>query len=228
MHDTYNQLFDGILDAIQFGFNMNRLSAGLVRTCRSMAVTATGGRLEGLALDPLIAHAPSVAAWTGWNAAARDVVAKGMQQQWSTLAQSVWVPGLPWYPSFAAFPGPVAPPTPNVPTPFIALVHNTTAISALSLQNAMRWALRDTMDYSAEFFDSVGHVAADSLQTWTACQSRQPGAGHRSGSDLRPTVRYCGPGCDKARSSGDRISIPERQVCSSQFAVCSRRSGRTR
>ena len=32
-------------------------------------------------------------------------------------AEHVTVPGLPWYPIFVAYPGPEAPPTPNIPTP---------------------------------------------------------------------------------------------------------------
>lgn len=34
---------------------------------------------------------------------------------WSSYTSSIRVAGLTWYPSFASFPGPMAPPTPNVP-----------------------------------------------------------------------------------------------------------------
>ena len=37
-------------------------------------------------------------------------------------ADNVTIPGLPWYPSFAAYPGEEAPPLPNVPTPLVALI----------------------------------------------------------------------------------------------------------
>lgn len=39
-------------------------------------------------------------------------------EQWK---DSVQITALPWYPAFAFYPGPVAPPTPNVPTPLRAL-----------------------------------------------------------------------------------------------------------
>src|ERR1039457_588968 len=118
VHDLYSALFDGIMDAIEFGCNQYRQTAGLVDV-QIQAAMAKGGRLQGPALDPLIARAPSVAGWVGWKAVVRDAAAKGMEQQWSALAAIVTVSELPWYPSFAAFPAPVAPPTPNMPAPFI-------------------------------------------------------------------------------------------------------------
>src|ERR1019366_730015 len=96
VHDLYSALFDGIMDAIEFGFNQYRQSAGLVDV-QIQAAMAKGGRLQGPALDPLIARAPSVAGWVGWKAVMRDAAAKGMEQQWSALAASVTVPGLPWH-----------------------------------------------------------------------------------------------------------------------------------
>jgi hypothetical protein len=148
---------------------MYRLSAGLVGV-QIQAVNAIGGRLEGPALDGLIAHAPSVAVWGGWNGMVRDAVAKGMGQQWSMLANSVTVPGLPWYPMFAAFPGPMAPPMPNIPTPFIALTHDMMATSVQNLKMAMRSALHGSMAYSTEFFDSIATALQLPLQIWKASQ----------------------------------------------------------
>ena len=45
-HDLYIALFDGIIDAIEFGFNLYRQSAGLVDV-QIQAITAKGGRLQG-------------------------------------------------------------------------------------------------------------------------------------------------------------------------------------
>ena len=49
----------------------------------------------------------------------RDAVAKGVAACLKEYTDNVTVPGLPWYPAFAAFPGPMAPPMPNVPMPLI-------------------------------------------------------------------------------------------------------------
>jgi hypothetical protein len=169
VHDLYSALFDGIMDAIEFGFNQYRQSAGLVDV-QIQAMTANGGRLRGPALDPLIARAPSVAGWVGWKAVVRDAAAKGMEQQWSALAASLTLPGLPWYPSFVAFPGPVAPPTPNVPIPFIALPHDAMATSVQNLKTAMCSALHGSLAYHTEFFDSIATGLQLPLQMWKTSQ----------------------------------------------------------
>jgi hypothetical protein len=168
-HDLYTALFNGIIDAIEFGFNLYRQSAGLVDV-KIQAATANGGRLQGPALDGLIARAPSVAYWAGWKTVVRDAVAKGMERQWSALANSVTVPGLPWYPAFAAFPAPMAPPTPNIPTPFVALPHNAMATSVQDLKAAMCSALHGSMAYHREFFDSIATGLQLPLLMWKASQ----------------------------------------------------------
>ena len=50
-----------------------------------------------------------------------DKFASAVAGAWRDWQNGVRVPGLPWYPSFIAFPGPQAPPTPNVPIPLSAL-----------------------------------------------------------------------------------------------------------
>ncbi len=168
-HNLYAGLFDGIIDAIEFGFNQYRQSAGLVDV-RIQGVTAIGGRLQGPALVPLIARAPSAAGWVGWHAMVRDAVANGVERQWSALADSVTVPGLPWYPAFAAFPGPIAPPMPNIPTPFSALPHDAMATSVQNLRTAMCSALHGSLAYHTEFFDSIATGLQLPLVMWKASQ----------------------------------------------------------
>ena len=50
-----------------------------------------------------------------------DRFGRAVEEAWASWQRSVTVPNLPWYPAFAAFPGPAAPPTPNVPTPLVML-----------------------------------------------------------------------------------------------------------
>jgi hypothetical protein len=47
---------------------------------------------------------------------------RGFDTAWHAWADQVSIPGLPWYPAFAAWPGPHAPPTASVPTPLVSLV----------------------------------------------------------------------------------------------------------
>lgn len=110
-------------DAIENCFNQYRQTAGLIDVT-IVAATARGGRLEGPPLDGLIKTVSSVAGWNGWYAVAREAVGAGMEKQWSALARSVTVPGLPWYPAFAAYPGTEAGPMANLPAPFTALAQS--------------------------------------------------------------------------------------------------------
>jgi len=93
MHELYNGLFDSLFDAIEFGFNSWRSSAGLVDV-KINGPVATGGHLQGPQLGNLIAASPAVAGWSNWSARIRDAVAIGMEQQWNIVARTVSVPGL--------------------------------------------------------------------------------------------------------------------------------------
>jgi hypothetical protein len=50
----------------------------------------------------------------------RDAIAKGLSDCWKSWQDGVSVPGLPFYPAFACFPGPMAAPMPNVPFPMLS------------------------------------------------------------------------------------------------------------
>lgn len=49
----------------------------------------------------------------------------GLANQWSIWVAAVHVNNLVWYPTFASYPAPVAPPIPNLPTPLHALATNS-------------------------------------------------------------------------------------------------------
>ena len=86
---------------------------------RIMAVSAIGGKLVGPDLTPMIQSAMLA---TGTPANISGAFARAVGAAWKQWADSVTVPGLPWYPAFAAFPGPMAPPMPNVPMPVATLL----------------------------------------------------------------------------------------------------------
>ena len=93
------------------------------------SATATGGQMVGPPLQGLIEASTSTSS-SEEQAAARalSTVVGDAHMRWQL---TIKVPGLPWYPAFAAFPGPFAPPSPNVPSPLSALVFDPSAFHRL-------------------------------------------------------------------------------------------------
>ena len=127
-----------------------------------MAVQAIGGRLEGPPLGGLFqvpAQAPAVQTLV-------PAFVNGVAAAWDRWAASVKVPGLPWYPAFAAFPMAMAPPMPNIPTPLIALWFDPSPMLPQNLVTAIRTGLgahandpgaaqavdRFTREFAAKFY----------------------------------------------------------------------------
>jgi hypothetical protein len=97
-------------------------------TARFQGITITGpmamggpGCLVGTSLSVFILSQPQIASLTGDDRLVAIAAAQGVGDVFKHWQSSVTVPGLPWYPSFAMFPAPAAPPTPNIPTPLIML-----------------------------------------------------------------------------------------------------------
>ena len=55
---------------------------------------------------------------------------RAFKESWEEWARKVMIPGLPFYPAFTAFPGPKAPPMPNVPMPLTTMP--SSGIAAMS------------------------------------------------------------------------------------------------
>ena len=118
--DTHQ--FQGkIYDAVLYAHNMFKFTAGfqyiIINVIRAVGAQ---GCLTGSKLESGINTAPQTALMTENDAVLRNAIAKGISECFDRWRQGVTVPGLPWYPLFAAWPGPIAPPTPNVPVPLIA------------------------------------------------------------------------------------------------------------
>jgi hypothetical protein len=95
--------------------------------------TAVGGQIVGPPLTPLIlAKGPKA---NPQELKLTMAVANTIGKAWLTFTATVKVPGLPWYPSFAALPTPVAPPTPNIPCPFAVLTMVAVSISPSALKS---------------------------------------------------------------------------------------------
>jgi hypothetical protein len=97
-------------------------------------------------------------------------IAKAIGEAWMKTQRSVTVPGLPWYPAFAAFPGPVAPPMPNIPSPFMALTQDQAATALSSLSNPKGNKRSNSLDFSPEVFASVATWFSNAITVWKATQ----------------------------------------------------------
>lgn len=174
----YKDIHDGCLDAIMYAHNMWKLQAKF-KDLKIMAVSAIGapGCLDGPELESNIKNAPMVASWTEGKAKHRDAIAKGVSKCFKDWQGMVTVPGLPWYPAFAAFPGPMAPPMPNVPTPLIACPSAMmSAMTPMTLKSEMDNALDGSIknedpekQYEA-LHDAVATVVAAAFLIWLPAQ----------------------------------------------------------
>jgi hypothetical protein len=124
-----------------------------------------GGQVVGPPMGPLIlASAPKA---TPSEMKFSNAIANAIGNGWLTYTATIKVPGLPWYPAFAALPSPVAPPMPNVPCPVIALTQVPTSVSKSVLKAQMIGLLGDPMaKHHKELFDSVADAFEKCFQLW--------------------------------------------------------------
>lgn len=171
---------DTLIDAVRFAHGLWRLEAKIVGLS-IMGPTAIGspGCLVGSPIESNIRNFPACAAWSGNWAKYRDAAAAGISECFKQWQDGVTVPGMPWYPAFAHFPGPMAPPTPNVPSMLVALP--SAAASQILTPEPMRQAMGRALDrglkqhdkdrqYDA-LFDAIASVLAPAFAVWLSSQS---------------------------------------------------------
>ena len=208
----FKQFHDDILDAIGFAHNMWKLQAKF-QNLQVMAVSAIGqpGCLKGPELESLIKQAPMVASYTGNKAKYRDAVATGVSKCFKDWQDNVMVPGLPWFPAFAAFPGPMAPPMPNVPTPLIACP--SAMMTRILMPDALKQEMVNALDgglknddkdkhYEA-LFDAIGTVLALAFMTWLPQQQVMLVMGKGNVPTFAPPFVPVGP-----VMAGDNLPVP--------------------
>jgi hypothetical protein len=161
--DTY---LSRLCDAIGLAHYTWRLQARLVQVAVNGPV-ASGGSLQAGSFGAEIrARAPRDDAWQSTRS---DAIAAAIGICWELWQRSVSVPNLPWYPTFAAFPGPAAPPTPNVPTPLVML-QNAALMSGSRLKSQMLAAYTGDHEWHSELFDAVASGLERAFQLWLSCQ----------------------------------------------------------
>ena len=154
------KFLDGISEAICSAWATWQTAATMVGVIIN-GPTAVGGHIVGPPLAPLILA-------TGPKAKPQELkltmaVAKVIGTAWLTFTATVRVPGMPWYPAFAAFPSPMAPPTPNVPCPFAALTMVEVSVSASVLKSQM---VAIAGPGNESLCDAIGDAFEKSFNLW--------------------------------------------------------------
>lgn len=120
------------------------------------AVSATGGRLNGPGLSALIqGNRPD-----RLNATIAKAFADAVGEAWTAWSATIRFAGAPLYPAFAAFPGAMAPPMPNVPVPLMTLIQDGTGLMPAALVPAIRSKLGSTADEPGAM-DAIQRFAED-------------------------------------------------------------------
>jgi len=205
MHEGYTRLLDGVTLAVGYAWERFRLEARFKDVVIvALHANAGPGCLVGPSLEPHIKSAPHVAAWAGPWGGVRDAVAKSFAASWQDWQSKITVPGLPWYPQFAAFPGPAAPPTPNVPTPLMACISGGVgSMSAGSLQQGLSTRLAGKINYHEEFSEALASMLAVAFTGWLGSQQVSLVMGRGPVPTFAPPYVPVGP-----VMNGDIVSAP--------------------
>ncbi|MFO0748734.1 MAG: hypothetical protein U1F43_24185 [Myxococcota bacterium] len=117
--DIFDKFMNDALDKTGMAIDMWRVQAKL-KDLKVMAVCAIGtpGCVDGPKLKDTVPYST----WIGTKDNEKKwikCIVDTMTDSWDKWASKVMVPGLPWYPAFAAYPGPSAAPVPNIPMPLM-------------------------------------------------------------------------------------------------------------
>ncbi len=128
---------------------------------------ASGGTVSGPAWYPLIMETAPAA--TAAEKRYSEAIAQAVSDGWLDYQSSLRVPGLAWYPLFAALPSPIAPPTPNTPAPVAALTQVETSITKRALTEAMIANLDDQKAlHHQQLFASLAEAFEKTATLWKA------------------------------------------------------------
>jgi hypothetical protein len=162
--EIYGGYIDSVCDAICSAWSTWQSSATLVGILIN-GPTASLGQVLGPPVTPLIlAQAPK---GSPQELKYTTTIATVIGTAWLAYTASIKVPGLPWYPQFTAFPSPVAPPMPNVPTPVATLTQVTASVSASAMKSQMVAMQADPRAmYHQELFEALCDAFEKCFQLW--------------------------------------------------------------
>lgn len=165
----FESYIEGICEAISAAHSQWR-SKAFFKGLQINGPTATGGKLEGPPIEPLIAALAPKAGLQGWAPKYNKAIAGVLGAAWKEYQQSFSVPGLAWYPKLAAVPAKTAPPTSNTPTPLSSCKQSLGLLSPTALKARMASALGAPGPSSGEVFDAVAGAFYTTVQMWLASQ----------------------------------------------------------
>jgi hypothetical protein len=137
----------------------------------------------------------------------RDAVAGGVSENFESWRKNVMVPGLPWYPSFAAWPGPMAPPMPNVPMPLMSCV--SSKMNKITVASELKKAIYSKLPGSMKSPETEAFVMGIAIQLsihfliWLASQQVMNVLGKGPVPSFAPPFVPVGPVVN-----GDNIAVP--------------------
>lgn len=205
VHNQFDKYIDGICDAICFAWDQWRLQAKFSNLMIA-AVSAIGapGCLKGPKLESMIKMKGPKATKAEFDYT--KAVAKAVSECFAQWQDLVTVPGLPWYPAFAAFPLAMAPPMPNVPMPLITCVSGglTFMSTPTMLKQKMVDALGDSKaQHHEELFLSIATGVSAAFLAWLPSQQVMNVLGKGPVPTYAPPYVPVGPVV-----AGDNLAIP--------------------
>ncbi len=160
----FERFIDGICRAICSAWSQWQSTTAMTGVM-IFGPVASMGQIVGPPLLPLImSSAPKT---TPMELRYSLAIAMAISNAWLAYTATIKIPGLPWYPAFSAFPGPVAPPMPNIPTPIIALTQAANLVSKSVLKAQMIGNLADPKAlHHTQLFDSIADAFEKVFLIW--------------------------------------------------------------
>ncbi len=135
----------------------------------SCSAIGASGCLTGPELEPVIRSMGPQS--PGWKQQCTNAIAKGLSKSWKLWADYVMIPGLPMYPAFTCWPGPVAPPLANIPFPLISCPSaKSAALSAPSLTSEFCAQLLNAAQIQKNVLASIASALSLAITIWMPSQ----------------------------------------------------------
>ncbi len=165
--DQFKEYIEGVMDAISDAVDkwMKMAMITTVLINGPVGMLLPGGVVGPPLMPFILAKAPKK---TPMETKYSMAIANAVSQQWQ-----IWQMGLMgtlMYPAFAAFPGPMAPPTPNIPLPLITFSSpGEAALSAEALKGMMVSYLADpAANHAMDLFDALSKAFNTLFQIFKA------------------------------------------------------------
>lgn len=180
--DTVEAYLDMVFKALVFAQNSWR-SAAMLTGVQVMGAMAQGGTLTGPPLGGLMMSQmiKPEEAWFGAASIVAKAITDGIDDAWRLWQSQCFPRGQAWYPTFAAHPGPMAPPTPNAPQLLQSLVPGQgPLLDEAYVRNAIGSRMSRLVTFGEPLAAAVaaGFVAGMSLWLGTQVITNVFGQGH--------------------------------------------------